>query len=255
MTRLIIRKPGGNAIEKQALFIGLKGVAEKCRTDGCGRKTARDMVTDEAGRWMEDWDVSTAHVYIDRVMDAAWPSNGNDGSPLIVLPDDDLDDAPVIDKPPTVKQRIKPRTTTAVTEPTKRPRMKPRAITKSTEDKKPFLLVWRDAFSSPKGPPASTTKLVLWGVSRYMDKHGRGAFPRQMTLAADCSLSVPAVRAHLRLASEHGWIASEQRPRGNGRRGRHPGFDYRAVIPPQDGGVGKRPLPKRPLPKRGRRSR
>jgi hypothetical protein len=73
-----------------------------------------------------------------------------------------------------------------------------------------FLFRWRAAFSSSKGPPSSTTRLVLWALSSYMDKYGKRAFPSIERLALDTALTPRSVGDHLRRAERAGWI--ERKP-------------------------------------------
>lgn len=134
------------------------------------------------------------------VLQAIMPGNGSDGSPL------------TDDRAEQVKQRIKLRP----------PKKQPAPADKH------FLLTWRRAVLSFKGPPSSTMKLVLVALSQYMDMRGHGAFPSQERLARDCSLSVPAVRTHLRKAEELGWIT---RTRRESLTGTHAGFDHVAKLP------------------------
>lgn len=63
---------------------------------------------------------------------------------------------------------------------------------------------WRSAFK--KSDINSTTKLVLFCISTYMNDDGKGAFPSIKTLMADASLSNKAVIKHIKLAEEMGYI-------------------------------------------------
>jgi len=100
------------------------------------------------------------------------------------------------------------------------------------------LFKWRASFMSTNGPP-STTRYVLLALSRYMDPDGTGAFPSIATLAKDTGLSQRAVKTHLALAVELGWI-ERKHCRRMGQKWRN--YEYRPRFPiPVE--VGERPSP------------
>lgn len=63
---------------------------------------------------------------------------------------------------------------------------------------------WRSAFQ--KSDLQSTTKLVLFCISTYMNDHGDGAFPSIKTLMVDASLSNRAVITHIQNAVDAGFL-------------------------------------------------
>lgn len=87
-----------------------------------------------------------------------------------------------------------------------------------------LLFRWRDAFCSKDGPP-STTRLVLWTLSKHMGMDGRDAFPNQETIAYESGLTLKAVKLHLKKAEAMGWISRSPRRRG-GRASWRFGTDY-----------------------------
>ena len=68
----------------------------------------------------------------------------------------------------------------------------------------PTFFSWRSAFQ--KSDLSSTTKLVLFCISTYMNEHGGGCFPAIKTLMVDSSLSNKAVITHIQKAQEAGFI-------------------------------------------------
>jgi hypothetical protein len=87
-----------------------------------------------------------------------------------------------------------------------------------------LLFRWRDAYTSDSGP-APTTRLVLWTISKHMDLRGSNAFPGQETIARESGLSLKAVKNHLKIAEETGWIGRNPRIR-QGRQSFRYGTDY-----------------------------
>ncbi|PCI51928.1 MAG: hypothetical protein COB49_00560 [Alphaproteobacteria bacterium] len=63
---------------------------------------------------------------------------------------------------------------------------------------------WRSAFQKSRLP--STTKLVLFCISTYMNDHGDGAFPSIKTLMQDASLSNRAIIDHTQIAVDAGFL-------------------------------------------------
>jgi len=105
-------------------------------------------------------------------------------------------------------------------------------------DSSKVLFNWRSAFMSPGGPP-STTRYVLLALSRYMETDGTGAFPAIATIAIDTGLSSRAIKTHLALAVELGWI-ERKHCRRMGQKWRN--YEYRPRFPlPVE--AGERPSP------------
>lgn len=88
------------------------------------------------------------------------------------------------------------------------------------------LFTWRSAIAASPLPP--TSKLVAFGLSLYMSERGDSAYPSNATLSADTSLSERAVREHLGLLVEGGWLTRDDR---TARGGRGQTVHYTAVIP------------------------
>lgn len=94
-------------------------------------------------------------------------------------------------------------------------------------DRLKLLFSWRSAIlDSTLG---STTKLVALTLATYMSERGDSAFPGAMRLAHDSSLSERAVRQHLTILVDAGWLDLVRR--GGVVRGKHLGNEYRAAIP------------------------
>ena len=68
----------------------------------------------------------------------------------------------------------------------------------------PLFFSWRSAFQKSDLP--STTKLVLFCISTYMNDHGGGCFPSIKTLMVDSSLSNTAVITHIKKAQDAGFL-------------------------------------------------
>ena len=64
---------------------------------------------------------------------------------------------------------------------------------------------WQSAWMSAKDLPP-TTRHVLHVISSYINIHGGGAYPSQETIAIKSGLSLRAVKQHVKLAYETGWI-------------------------------------------------
>lgn len=63
---------------------------------------------------------------------------------------------------------------------------------------------WQSAFMD--SDLHSTTKLVLFVISSFMNAHGDGAFPTISTISKKSSLSIRAVKKHIPIAVEVGWL-------------------------------------------------
>ena len=72
----------------------------------------------------------------------------------------------------------------------------------------------------------SNTRLVLWTLSRFMDKNGGSCFPTIERIMASCKLSNTTVIKHLRLANEAGWIS--RTPKKTGRDNKS--YSYQAQM-------------------------
>lgn len=67
---------------------------------------------------------------------------------------------------------------------------------------------WRHAIAKSDLPAA--TKHVLLTISLYMNDMGKGCYPTQKDLAEDTSLSERAVRKHIDIAVQAGWITRRE---------------------------------------------
>jgi hypothetical protein len=99
--------------------------------------------------------------------------------------------------------------------------------TGSMGDRK-FMFTWRDAIRSSELP--STTRLVLYVISFHLNLDGSSAFPTQETVARECGLSLRAVKKHLELAQQSGWLTRSPRIR-HGHASFRFGTDYVPRIP------------------------
>ena len=112
------------------------------------------------------------------------------------------------------------------------PRMQLKYKTKEKPKRLPAVIEWRNAFcavrdtSRATGLP-STTRLVLWTISRFMDGDGTGAHPGLERIAKDAGLSLPAVKLHIEIAAERGWL----RRKRNHKTRYGIGYEYIAAIP------------------------
>ena len=89
------------------------------------------------------------------------------------------------------------------------------------------VLTWRKAITLSGLPP--TTRLVALTVSLYMNEMGGSAFPGASRLVSDTGLSDRAVRGHLKLLVDTGWLALVER--GGLKGERKTANAYQAVIP------------------------
>jgi hypothetical protein len=90
------------------------------------------------------------------------------------------------------------------------------------------LFTWRSAISSAAGPKSSTTRHVLLALSLYMNEKGESCFPSGLTIATDTGLTERAVRKHLKIASESGWIEISKHGLAGQNWARN---EYKATIP------------------------
>lgn len=82
----------------------------------------------------------------------------------------------------------------------------------SATDKAPALMkVWSWRQAILRASLESTTKLVLLALSTYMNDHGNGCYPSQEQIARDTSLTERAVRKHIALAIESGFLIKTKR--------------------------------------------
>lgn len=108
------------------------------------------------------------------------------------------------------------------------------------------LFTWRGAIcDSITLPP--TARLVALVVSLHMNERGGSAFPGAALLSAETGLSERAVRDHLKLLVQEGWLQLVERGGLRGERRR--ANAYQATIPPHvqptpagDAGVEALPL-------------
>ena len=89
------------------------------------------------------------------------------------------------------------------------------------------LFTWRSAIASEQGP-GPTTRHVLLTLSLHMSERGDSCWPSQDTLAMETGLSLRAVKEHLKLAHQQGWISSRDR-HTNGKAWRHK--EYFSLLP------------------------
>ncbi len=68
------------------------------------------------------------------------------------------------------------------------------------------LFEWRDAVRSECGPRSPVRRLVLLTLSLWINPGERQCWPSQQTLARQTALSLRAVKDHLQLADDEGWI-------------------------------------------------
>jgi len=111
------------------------------------------------------------------------------------------------------------------------------------------LFTWRAAIC--ESDMDSTTKLVAFVVSFYMNERGGSAFPGAVRIASDASLHESTVRERLRELRDQGWLTQTER---GGRRGqRRRANAYQASIPPLAHGEGYTctPRPRRSDPSPG----
>jgi hypothetical protein len=85
---------------------------------------------------------------------------------------------------------------------------------------------WKSAFMASELSP--TTKLVLHTIGEYMDNNGRNARVSVGEIVRQSSLSNRAVRAHVRLAHDAGWLRIDL---DDLRSGKGIGRKYDAEIP------------------------
>lgn len=71
------------------------------------------------------------------------------------------------------------------------------------------VITWRAAILNSS--LHSTTKLVLFALSTYMNEHGFGCYPSQDTIAEKTSLSRRAVIKHIEIAISSGYLLKEKR--------------------------------------------
>lgn len=94
------------------------------------------------------------------------------------------------------------------------------------------LFTWRGAICDSILLP-STTRLVALVVSLHMNERGGSAFPGAALLASETGLSERAVRDHLKLLVDEGWLHLVERGGLRGERRR--ANAYQATIPPNLG--------------------
>lgn len=79
------------------------------------------------------------------------------------------------------------------------------------------LFSWRGQIAAPDSGLQSTTRHVALTLSLHMNERGGSCFPAIETLAGETGLTYDTVRRHLRILRESGWLATEERRRGEGR--------------------------------------
>lgn len=106
-------------------------------------------------------------------------------------------------------------------------------------EKASSVFQWRSAITSSDLP--STTRLVLFAISLYMNGKGEKAFPSQARLASDCGLSDRSVRDQIKRAEADGFIGKSKTKSKNTK---HVFTQYEPFIPagivvePPEGGSG-----------------
>ena len=88
-----------------------------------------------------------------------------------------------------------------------------------------FITRWQNAIADSQDLESST-RLVLWTLSRFMNQNGGSCFPTIERLMASCALSNTTIIKHLRLAIEAGWIS--RTPKKTGRDNKS--YSYQAVL-------------------------
>lgn len=94
-----------------------------------------------------------------------------------------------------------------------------------TMTKPSFITRWQNAIADSQDLESST-RLVLWTLSRFMNQNGGSCFPTIERLMASCALSNTTIIKHLRLAIEAGWIS--RTPKKTGRDNKS--YSYQAVL-------------------------
>jgi hypothetical protein len=93
----------------------------------------------------------------------------------------------------------------------------------------PLVVRWRLAFANPKNKLHRLTRLVLHTISLFMAMDGSRGFPSMTKISQWAGMSVRAVKGHIKLAENGGWI--EKQFAGFGGQGwRH--YLYVPHIPP-----------------------
>ncbi len=70
---------------------------------------------------------------------------------------------------------------------------------------------FRDEVRSPRGPKSPTTRWLLIAISLWCNGDERRCWPSQQTLARQTSLSLRAIKRHLKIADNEGWLFRSQR--------------------------------------------
>lgn len=91
------------------------------------------------------------------------------------------------------------------------------------------LFTWRSAVASEDGPPNPTTRHVLLTLGLHMNERGESCFPSIELLTIETALSPRAVKEHLKIAAEAGWVGKREERRPNGQNWRR--IEYFALIP------------------------
>jgi hypothetical protein len=79
------------------------------------------------------------------------------------------------------------------------------------------LFTWRSAICDSGLAP--TTRLVALVLSLHMNERGGSCWPSQVTLSAESGLSVRAIREHLNVLEDGGWLSVELDAKGFEKRG------------------------------------
>lgn len=87
-----------------------------------------------------------------------------------------------------------------------------------------FLQVWSWRHAIQKSSIPSTTKLVLFNLSVYMNDAGEGCYPSTQKQAEDTGLSERSICTHLDLAEQHGFISVKKHGYGGQKWARNEYF-------------------------------
>lgn len=91
------------------------------------------------------------------------------------------------------------------------------------------LFTWRSAVASEFGPESPTTRHVLLTLGLHMNEKGESCFPSIPLLVIETALSERAVKSHIRIGADAGWIGKRALRKPNGQGWRR--VEYFALIP------------------------
>ena len=97
------------------------------------------------------------------------------------------------------------------------------------------IFEFRDEVRSQRGPKSPTTRWLLIALSLWCNGDERRCWPSQQTLARQTGLSLRAVKRHLQIADDEGWLFRSQR-RKKGKAWKY--TVYELTLPVDGGDVG-----------------